>query len=249
MPLNKLLKLYKLTTIVRSVFEENNKYYPHFFLMKVCMSYKDATQFKKGSIKNRPYYLFNDMINIKNFNPRLLGIDKLSCKIANINTYHIEYMTMKSLEHVNIDSEDSLYLIFKNVDGYIVEKSNENKYLILASTHNKKEVLKKYTELRDEIKNQIATTNDGKPIKYKKDSIKIRFESDDYLPLGKILNILSMIIVTRSVFQENNRYYPQLYLHECLYEFVEELQKFYNMNGLMFQKELTLINQINQKNV
>ena len=119
----------------------------------------------------------------------------------------------------------------------------------MFSTHNKKEVLKKYTELRDEIKNQIATTNDGKPIKYKKDSIKIRFESDDYLPLGKILNILSMIIVTRSVFQENNRYYPQLYLHECLYEFVEELQKFYNMNGLMFQKELTLINQINQKNV
>ena len=60
-------------------------------------------------------------------------------------------------------------------------------------------------------------------MKYKKDSMKIRFDSDDDLPLGKILSILSMIIVTRSVFQEDSKYYPQVYLHECGYEFVDEL--------------------------
>ena len=48
--------------------------------------------------------------------------------------------------------------------------------------------------------------------------MKIRFESNDDLPLGKILSIPSMIIVTRSVFQEDNKYYPQVYLHECAYE-------------------------------
>ena len=58
----------------------------------------------------------------------------------------------------------------------------------------------------------------GKPTKYKKDFMKIRFESDDYLSLGKILNIPSLIIVTRSVFQDDKRYYPEVYLHECLYE-------------------------------
>ena len=73
------------------------------------------------------------------------------------------------------------------------------------------------------MKNQIETINGGKSIKYKKDFMKIRFESDDDLPLGKILNILSLIIVTRSVFQEDNKYYPQVYLHECFYKFVEEL--------------------------
>ena len=41
--------------------------------------------------------------------------------------------------------------------------------------------------------------------------MKIRFKLDDYLPFGKTLNILSMIIVTRSVFQEDNKYYPQIY--------------------------------------
>ena len=56
--------------------------------------------------------------------------------------------------------------------------------------------------------------NDSEPIKYKKDFIKIRFESDDDLPLGKILSIPSMIIVAKSVFQKDNKYYPKVYLHE-----------------------------------
>ena len=40
--------------------------------------------------------------------------------------------------------------------------------------------------------------------------MKIRFESDDDLPLGKILSIPSMIIVTRSVFQEDNKHFSQV---------------------------------------
>ena len=74
-------------------------------------------------------------------------------------------------------------------------------------------MLEKYTELWDEIKNQIETINGGEPIEYKKDFTKVRFEPDDDLPLGKILSIPSMIIVTRSVFQEGNKYYPQVCLH------------------------------------
>ena len=45
--------------------------------------------------------------------------------------------------------------------------------------------------------------------------MKIRFESDNVL-LVKILSIPSMIIVVRSVFQEDKTYYPQVHLHECL---------------------------------
>ena len=57
----------------------------------------------------------------------------------------------------------------------------------------------------------------------KKNFIKIRFESDCNLPLGKILSIPGIIIVTRSVLQEENKYYPQVCLHECVYESVGEL--------------------------
>ena len=61
---------------------------------------------------------------------------------------------MKSLDHANIDSENSLYLIFNNVDGY-VEESNVNKYLIFASTDQNKGVLEKYTELWNKIKTKL----------------------------------------------------------------------------------------------
>ena len=75
--------------------------------------------------------------------------------------------------------------------------------------------------------------------------MKIRFGSDDDLPLGKTLNILDMIIVTASVYEKNGKYYPHIFLHKCFYE----LQKWYNMKELMFQKELTFTKQIHQKNV
>ena len=105
----------------------------------------------------------------------------------------------------SLDSSNSLYFIFNNVDGYIecksTEESNENKYyLIFASTEKSREVLEKYIELWDEIKSQIETINGGKPIKYRRDFMKIRFESDDHLPLGKILSIPECIIAVGSVF-------------------------------------------------
>ena len=52
--------------------------------------------------------------------------------------------------------------------------------------------------------------------------MKIRFELDDDLPLGKILSISCRIIIVGSVFQEGNKYYPQVCLHEYVYEFVSK---------------------------
>ena len=47
--------------------------------------------------------------------------------------------------------------------------------------------------------------------------MKIKFNSDDNLPLNKTIEIPSMIIVARVVFHENNIYFPQLVLDDCLY--------------------------------
>ena len=81
---------------------------------------------------------------------------------------------------------------------------------MFASTNKNKKVLKKYTDVWNEIKNQIETQNGGKSIKYKKDLMKIRFDSDDNdLYLGKIESIPVLIIVVKSVFQNNNKYYPK----------------------------------------
>ena len=155
------------------------------------------------------------MINIKNFDSKLLKIDKKSYK--NIDIYYIEYITMEYTgDYENIYSVNPLYFILGEVDGYIEEKNGSN-YLVFASTNKNKEVLKKYAGLWDGIKNLIERAND-KAGECGKEFIKITFNSDDNLPLNKILKLHNLTVVVRSVFQENNKYYPQVFLNECLYE-------------------------------
>ena len=72
---------------------------------------------KEINIKNRPYYFLNDMINMTNFDQDLFIIDKISFESIDAVIYNIKYITMKSLNHVNIDGENPSYLIFNNVDG------------------------------------------------------------------------------------------------------------------------------------
>ena len=48
--------------------------------------------------------------------------------------------------------------------------------------------------------------------------MKIKFYLDDELPLNKTMEIHSMVIVVRDAFHENNKYYPQVFLDECLYK-------------------------------
>ena len=48
--------------------------------------------------------------------------------------------------------------------------------------------------------------------------MKIRFESDDDLPLVKTFSISDTIIVAASVLEKNGKYYPQIFLHECAYK-------------------------------
>ena len=161
---------------------------------------------KKINIKNYRYYTFNDKINIKKSDPNLLTIDKISFKNVDGVIYNIKYITRKSLDNENIDSENPLCIIFNDVDGYIIEESNGYKYLIFASTKDNKRLLRMYTGIWVEIKNQIETINGGKPIKNKKDFMKIKFYSNDDLPLGKILSIPVLVIVVKSVFKNDNKY-------------------------------------------
>ena len=62
------------------------------------------------------------------------------------------------------------------------------------------------------------TINDGKPGKYRKGFMKIKFNSDDNLPLNKTLKLPNMTIIIRSVLKEDGKFYPQVFLGECLYD-------------------------------
>ena len=156
------------------------------------------------------------MINIKYFHPNVLKIDKKSYK--NIDISYIGYITVKDSYYVKISRVNRLYLIISEADGYIKEKKNGSNYLVFNSANENNEVLKKYNELWDRIKNEIETINIGKTSEYDKDFIKIKFYSDENLPLNKTLKLHNVTIVIGSVFKELGKFYPQVYLDECLYK-------------------------------
>ena len=94
------------------------------------------------------------MTNINDFDPSLLNIDEVLFKSDKLIMYGIKYIK-------NLNSLNSLYLVFNNLDAYI-EESGENRYLIFASTEKNEIMLKDYIELLDEIKEQIEVTTGDK---------------------------------------------------------------------------------------
>ena len=170
---------------------------------------------KQTEIKNRTCYFYKDIINVEEFDLNLLNIYK---SYKDINIYYIRYINIKKTgDCKNIWIVNPLYLIIGKVDGHI-ERKNESKYLVFDSTDKNKEVFKKYRELWDEIENEIETINGGKKGEYGKDFMKIKFNTDDNLPLNKPLKLHLLTIIVRCIFEEDGKFYPQLYLDDCLYE-------------------------------
>ena len=95
---------------------------------------------KQIDIKNRTYYFYNNIIDLKNFATKLLKIGKKSYK--NIDIYYIGYITIKKIDDCeNINCVNHLYLLIDHASGYIEEK-NGNKYLNFDSVDKSKEILK-----------------------------------------------------------------------------------------------------------
>ena len=170
---------------------------------------------KQINIKDQTYYFYNYIISIKYFDARLLKIDNKTYK--NIGVYNIGYITKKKIvDYENIHSVNVLYLFIANASGYIEEKS-VNKYLVFDSADENKQLLKKYSDVWNGIKNKIKEVDDSN-CDYEEDYMKIRFNSGDNLSLKKPLKFHNMTITARSVFEEDARLYPQFFSDDTLYE-------------------------------
>ena len=89
--------------------------------------------------------------------------------------------------------------------------------MTLDPTDVNKETLKKYEELWSKIRDLIRSiTNNSDD--YDEKYMKMKFNSDDDLPLNKNLQLRSMTIVVRFVFHKGNKYCPHVFLDESLYK-------------------------------
>ena len=83
--------------------------------------------------------------------------------------------------------------------------------IIFDSTDEKKELLKKYNDVFNGIKNIIKEVS-SRECDYEKDYMKIKFNSDDDIPLNKPLRFHNMTTTIRSVFKEDGKLYPQVFI-------------------------------------
>ena len=117
---------------------------------------------------------------------------------------------------MNIKSVNPFYLGINHVNGYIEEKDS-NKYSLFDSTDENKKLHKKYSDVFNEIKDKIKKI-DINDSDYEKEYMKTKFNSDDDLPLNKLLKFHLMTITIRHVFEENGKLYAQVFLDDTLYE-------------------------------
>ena len=114
----------------------------------------------------------------------------------NFLVYYIGYVAIK--KGLKIKSVNPLYRIFGKVNGCF-EEINGNKYLTLVPTNESKEKIKKYEELWIKIRDLIRSITKSLD-NYDEKYMKIKFDSDDNLPLNKTIEIPIVTITVRAIF-------------------------------------------------
>ena len=122
---------------------------------------------------NQACYSYYDIIRLKYFDPIFSNINRKQARIKRIDDYERICSVIAPF-----------YWVFSFASGYIKEWVG-NKYLISDNSFAiNKNLLKKYTEFWDVVKHEIKKINGDKKTEYRKDYIKIKFESDNDLPLN-----------------------------------------------------------------
>ena len=122
---------------------------------------------------NQACYSYYDIIRLKYFDPMFSNINRKQARIKRIDDYERICSVIAPF-----------YWVFSFASGYIKEWVG-NKYLISDNSFAiNKNLLKKYTEFWDLVKHEIKKINGDKKTDYRKDYIKIKFESDNDLPLN-----------------------------------------------------------------
>ena len=169
---------------------------------------------KQINVKNRTYYFYNDIIDLDEFDGSKIKVDRKN--FNDIDIYYLGYEYKKKITECNeINSLNPLCLRILDMKGQLKKGKGGNVwYLIIFGDVD---VLIKFANIWKCIRAKIEE-NTGGIVQYGKDYMRIKFESNDNLPIDKIVNIGLATIIIRSVFAQNGKFYPQLFLDDALYE-------------------------------
>ena len=168
---------------------------------------------KQINIKNRTYYFYNDIIDLDEFDESKIKVDKKD--FNDIDIYYLGYEHKKKISECNvINSINLLYIRIVDMNGRFEKGKDDTWYLVISSDDN---VFKKLIDIFKSISDKISEkTRDA--VKYDEDYMKIRFESNNIFPTDKDKNIRIATIIIRTIFAQDGKYYPQLFLDAGLYK-------------------------------
>ena len=162
---------------------------------------------KSLKIKKQSYYYWNDIIFIDNFDIKYFKITKRESRIG-IDIYYIGYVVNK-LEY-DMNNVKLLYLSVTSLLGSVekIDGSND-RYLVIDKSNI--EVINVFNTLRKYLEDKVILDKiDGFD--------KIRFSSDIDLPLDTLIRFEILTIIIRCIIKEDDKYYPEIYLDECMYD-------------------------------
>ena len=152
---------------------------------------------KELNITNTPKFIFDSMINVKKLNTNLVGLGQILVFPDGVVSYDIY----------------PIHIVFNNVDIYF-ECVNEENYLVFALIDKNLDILENYKNIWDKIKMDIKKLKGiVENIYFEKDIMKVKFDTDDDLVFNKIINAPICTIVVKAVYEDDNKFYPQIYLH------------------------------------
>ena len=163
------------------------------------------------NIKNKKHnYVEKSITKLNDISLILINITKKES--MGINIYYIDHYYLKD---GGIELKP-FYFAINDVYGYFEEDIGK-KYFNIDNTHNNKKILQKYMLLWDDIKG-IIENKGGKPLSdFVKDNVTFKIDTDDYIPLNKVLKF-DVVILLKSVIEQDFDYYLQIYLEECKYK-------------------------------
>ena len=169
-------------------------------------------EIKQINIKNRTYYFYNDIINLDEFDGSKIKVDKKD--FNDIDIYYLGYEHKKKISECNvINSINPFYLRTVDMNGQFEKGKDDAWYLIISDD----DVFKKHVDIFESIKNKV-TEKTWDAVEYDKDYMKIKIESNNILPADKDVNIHLATIIIRSIFAQDGKYYPLLFLDDWLYK-------------------------------
>ena len=135
------------------------------------------------------------------------------------NIYYTGYVLNPDYDYNIINP---FYFVINRLIGYIEKiEGSSDKYLVFAKSVRNKDIISALDILWGSTENKIEDKVNPIPNNYPnikiKDYDKFRFNSDTNLPLDTLIEFRSLIINVSCVIEKDNKYYPEIYLDECLY--------------------------------